>query len=39
MSNTTLLTVGYVGTVVLYGAYWASLQIRINRRTKRARQS
>lgn len=31
MSNTALLVTGYVLVTLLYGAYWASLRIRVRR--------
>lgn len=37
MSNTALLTTGYVAVVVLYGLYWATLRMRVARLAKKAR--
>ena len=31
MSNTTMLTVGYIFVTVLYAGYWISLRVRLSK--------
>ncbi len=35
MSDTMLLTLGYVLVPILYGAYWVSLKMRIGKSSRR----